>query len=365
VVKSISNRIFVLNKINLSEMDMDNNNNNNGGSSSGSVFNDSNGRRSHSKNVHNRSSSRSRSRSNVRGGGSSSGGNANNSNVQRRNHWRYGKANRSTTVMNDWNFEYTDVMYVSTIDELTKPLIVNVKSGEYNVRILKDEAGIGYVLCLKDKPIEGMKNVTNAFTGRSDNPGFKHFGPSSDCITNKHILKLVRNYIFKYFNVEPHHIETLQEELEYCDDDDSEEIYKENYNEYSAEKLKFIFINLMLQTKAIPFQMPIIFYLNVQLDKHDLKNIKMFDEHVYRANDNCYVYWKVYCGHRQIGIAIQQNEIIDFSESGHGGVLAYSEDKKKAYALGNCAFDYKNFDELFENALERRSLLYNRETMYE
>nr|ANW12326.1 hypothetical protein [Malacosoma sp. alphabaculovirus] len=332
-------------------MDMVNNGN---GSGSGSVVNDSNGRRSHSNSVRNRSNCRSRSRSNVRGGSSS--GSAINSNDQRSDHWSNGKENSSTTVLNDWNFEYTDVMYVSTLGDLTTPLIVSVESGEYNVRILKDKVGIGYVLCLKDKPIEGMKNVTKAFTSRADNPGFDHFGPCADSITNKHILKLVRNNIFKYFNVEPHHIETLQEELEYCDDDDSEE----NYNDYSAEKLKFIFINLMLQTKAIPFQMPIIFYLNVQLCHHDLKNIRMFDEHVYRANDNCYVYWKVYCGHRQIGIAIQQNEIIDFSESGNGGVLAYSEDKKKAYALGNCMFNYKNFYILFENALESESLLYNR-----
>jgi hypothetical protein len=348
-------------------MDMDNNNNNNNnnnGSSSGSVFNDSNGRRSHSKNVHNRSSSRSRSRSNVRGGGdggsSSSSGNANNSNDQRSDHWSNGKENSSTTVLNHWNFEYSDIMYVSTIDELTKPLMVKIEPGEYNVRIVKNKVGIGYVLCLKDKPIKGLKNLTKAFTSRADNPGFYHFGPGADSITNKQILKLVRNYIFKYFNVEPHHIETLQQELEYSDDDS-----EENYNDYSVEKLRFTFINLILKTKAISFQIPIIFYLNVQLYKRDLKNIRMFDEHVYRANDNCYVYWKVYCGHRQIGIAIQQNEMIDYSESGNSGVLAFSEDKKTAYALGNCAFDYKNFDELFENALERRSLLYNRETMYE
>jgi hypothetical protein len=338
-------------------MDMANSSSNSSSSSSGSVLKDSEGRRSRSRSISVSSSSsnrsRSRSRSDVRG--SSRSESASGSNDQTLDCRSAEVDDGCNMILNFWNFRYTDIMYVSTIDELTKPLMVSVESGEYNVRILKNDVGIGYVLCLKDKPIEGMKNLTKAFTSRADDPGFEHFGICSEAITNKHILKLFKNHIFKYFNVEPHHIEMLQEELEHSDDDS-----KENYSDYSVEKLRSTFVNLMLKTKTIPVRVPVIFYLNVQLYKRDLKNIRMSEEHVYKTDDNCYVYWKVYCEDRQIGVAIQQNEVLDATGSGNGGVVAYSEDKEKTYALGNCVFNDEDFDSLFEVVMYNETMLYNR-----
>jgi len=253
-------------------------------------------------------------------------------------------------------------MYVSTLGDLTKPLMVKIESGRYNVRMLKDDVGIGYVLCLENNPIEGMKNLTKAFFRRANDPGFEHFDIDSRYIEDKYILRLVRNHFFKYLNVKKHHIELLAEFDDSCYGYESEPII----DDYSVEELRFTFITLMLKTKMMPAHIPIIFYLNVKLTKKDLKRIRIFNKSECGKNDRRYVFWRVFLEETCIGMAIQQSEILNYEKcTNDGGVVAYSVDKEKAYAIGNCMFNDKDFNILIKVAMYNESLLYNRQFMYD